>query len=272
MALKQANIITVTSVKGGTGKTTTVLNLAGILSKRNKKVLIIDLDLYASAVAISLGLGNEVDLFRLVDDLKNNSFTNIDNYISKYNENISVLPAPKDPRMANKIGNKYFQLVLSKLKPKFDYIIIDTNHIIDDFNLVSMDYSDTILYLITNDPVDLKNMRSMVSIYNDMDKTNYKVILNNSVNKQKDYFTEYDIKHIIHNNIDYIIPESFYIKTADKFVMDGKIMSLDPKVRRTNKKGIAVLEKIIDSIIAENEEGKPVGLEVKIGNPEETKK
>ena len=33
MALNKAKVITVTSVKGGTGKTTTVLNLAGILSE-----------------------------------------------------------------------------------------------------------------------------------------------------------------------------------------------------------------------------------------------
>ena len=37
-------VITVSSVKGGVGKTTMVLNLAGIYCGLNKKVLIIDLD------------------------------------------------------------------------------------------------------------------------------------------------------------------------------------------------------------------------------------
>ena len=47
MALKQARVYLVTSVKGGSGKTITTLNLAGLYSLKNKKTLIIDLDLYS---------------------------------------------------------------------------------------------------------------------------------------------------------------------------------------------------------------------------------
>lgn len=45
MAIKQAKVITVTSVKGGSGKSTMVLNLAGILSEKNLKTVIVDMDL-----------------------------------------------------------------------------------------------------------------------------------------------------------------------------------------------------------------------------------
>ena len=47
MAIKQAKVITVTSVKGGTGKSTTTLALAGILSNKKIKTIIIDMDLHA---------------------------------------------------------------------------------------------------------------------------------------------------------------------------------------------------------------------------------
>ena len=39
-----ANIISVINNKGGTGKTTTVLNLGAALSRKKKRVLLIDLD------------------------------------------------------------------------------------------------------------------------------------------------------------------------------------------------------------------------------------
>ena len=37
MSIKQARVITVTGVKGGVGKTTTTLNIAGILANKKLK-------------------------------------------------------------------------------------------------------------------------------------------------------------------------------------------------------------------------------------------
>ena len=125
--------------------------------------------------------------------------------IIKYNDFIDVLPAPKDPRHASKISSKYINVVLSRMSFKYDIILIDTNHVIDEINLVTMDASDEILFVVTNDPIDLKNMRSMISIFKDMDKSNYKIILNESVDRLRNYFTKYDIKNIIKDNIDYTI-------------------------------------------------------------------
>ena len=48
---KRGKIIAVTSCKGGVGKTITTLNLAGIYALMNKKVLIIDLDIYNGSIA-----------------------------------------------------------------------------------------------------------------------------------------------------------------------------------------------------------------------------
>ena len=55
-------IITISSVKGGVGKTTMTLNLAGIYCELNKRVLIIDLDLYSGGIAASLNVKNKKDI------------------------------------------------------------------------------------------------------------------------------------------------------------------------------------------------------------------
>lgn len=249
MALNQAKTIYVTSVKGGTGKTSTVLNLAGAFENLNKKVLIMDIDLYSGGVAASLNIDYNKDLYNIINDMSNNNFTSLENYTVKYDEFIDVISAPKDPRYASKINSKYLNIVLAKAKMIYDVILLDTNHIMDETNLIMMDNSDIILYILSNDPLDLKNMRTMVSIYKDMEKTNYKIILNNSVNKAKNYFTTYDIKHIIGGNIDYIIPTSFHVKNYEKYVMDGKILTLDSKIKSLHKKDVEHLNKIASSLI-----------------------
>lgn len=247
MAIKQAKVFTVTSVKGGVGKTVTTLNLAGIFELKKIKTLIIDLDLYAGGIDLLLKLEPKRDLFNLIDDLNNNQFDNIDDYICKYSDYIDVLTAPRDPRDANKINSKYLGLILAKAKTKYDVILVDTNHFMNDLNLIMFDSSDEIIYIIDNDLLSCKNMRTMVSIYNDMEKTNYKIVLNNSNNKQKGYFTDYDLKSMIGSNIDYTLPSSFYIKNIERYFLDGKIPVLDKKLR-SHKNGFNNLEKLAKSI------------------------
>ena len=104
MAVKQAKVITVTSVKGGVGKTTTLLCLAGILSQRKKKTLLLDFDLYSGSIALSLNIDNEKDVYTLVNDFSNNRFTYLEDYTVKYNEFIEVIPYVKDPRNSTKIN------------------------------------------------------------------------------------------------------------------------------------------------------------------------
>ena len=65
MPIKEAKLITIASVRGGTGKTTTALNLAATYSLMNKKVLILDYDLYSGGIALSLNVDINSDLYKL---------------------------------------------------------------------------------------------------------------------------------------------------------------------------------------------------------------
>lgn len=251
MAIKRGKIITVTSVKGGTGKTTTLLNLAGIYSLMGKKVLVLDFDLYTGAIAATLNLEINSDVYKLVDDMMNNRFDYIENYVLRFNNSIDVIAAPKDPRYASKISSKYLKIVLSQVSMKYDVILVDTNHAMDEKNLVTLDESDEILYVINNDTIDLKNMKTIVSIYKDANKENYKIILNQSFDKGRNYFNKYDIKNIVKDNVDFIIPSTFYIKNIDKYVLDGEILTLNKYIRKHYKKVINNFEVMAKSLIKE---------------------
>lgn len=223
MNLKKGEIITVTSTKGGVGKTTIALELAYTFAEQKLNTLVIDLDFYSGGIATILNLEDEKNIFHLVEDLSNNRYEAINDYIMKYNENLSVIASPKDPRMASKIDAKYIPLILRNVIYRYDVIILDTSHILSETNLVALDNSDKILYVFTNDLVDLKNTKSFLSIMKDVNYDNISLILNESILNQH-YFSMYDIRTIIKQNVDYTIGRSFYVKEIDKYRATGKLL------------------------------------------------
>lgn len=251
-------VISVSSVKGGVGKTTTTLNLAGIYCTFGKKVLIIDMDLYAGGIATSLNVRNIKDIFMLIDSMSGNRFTELRKYVTTYNNNIDILACPKDPRMAMKIDSKFIPLILDIAKKEYDVVLVDTSHILSEINLTVLDYSYMSLFIVTNDLVDLKNMKSLISIFKDTDKKNYLVLLNNSRDTGKDYMSMYDIRTVIDTNIDYTISKKYYIKDIDKYVVDGEILTLNKKLNNMHQADVLNMRKMAMDLIDDkhNKEGR----------------
>ena len=227
--------IVVASAKGGVGKTITTLNLAGIFEVLQKKVLIIDFDLSGGGISAALNIPNGKSSYHFAYDYNNNQYQEFKNYITKYDEYIDVLASPKDPRQAGKIDAKYVEIILDKAVFNYDVVLIDTTHDLTDFNILTLDLADFILFLVTNDPLDLKNMRSLISIFKDLDMKNYKVILNESIFPFKDYFGIYDIKNI------------------DTFIMNGKIITLDKRASSVFGKDYTTLMGICTDIFKEGD-------------------
>lgn len=242
-------VISVSSVKGGVGKTTILLNLAGIYCELGKRVLIIDLDLFSGGIAISLNVKNTKDIFMLVDSMANNRFTELNKYVTSYNKNIDILAASRDPRDAMKIESRYIPLIFDTAKKEYDVVLVDTSHVLNEVNLTILDYSYMSLFIITNDLVDLKNMKSLLSIFNDTDKKNYLICLNNSRDTGKDYMSMYDIRTTIDDNVNYTISNSYYIKNIDKYVMNGEILTLNKKINTFHAKDISNMQKMALDLI-----------------------
>ena len=255
MTTNDGKVISISSVKGGVGKTIITCNLAGIYANLNKKVLIIDLDLYAGGIAVCLDVKNKKDIFMLTDSINNNKFTNLKDYVVSYNNHIDVLAAPKDPRQALKISSKYIPLILDIAKKHYDVVLIDTSHILDEINLEILDNVYMSLFVITNDLVDLKNMKSIVSIFKDTNKTNYLTVLNNSRDTGRDYLSLFDIRNILKTNIDYTISHDFYIKNIDKYILNGEILTLNSSILRFHIPDIDNMKKMALDLIDDKHEG-----------------
>ena len=246
-------IVTVSSVKGGVGKTTLTVCLAGIYYLMKKKVLIIDLDLYAGGVATITNVSNKKDIYMLIDALSNNKQIELRDYVSNYNKGIDILACPKDPRDVSKIDSRYISKVFELARLDYDVILVDTSHSLDEVCLRAMDESNSTVFIITNDLVDIKNMKSLVSIFNDIGKTNYKILLNNSRDTGKDYINLFDIRNMIKANVDYTISKGFYIRNIDKYVINGEILTLNKSIRRFNASDIKNMEKLASALISEQE-------------------
>ena len=252
MAISRGNILCLFGVKGGIGKSILVLNLAGVASNMCKRVLIVDADLYGGSIALALNKPVSKTIYNFVDDYNNNRFEDLNDYITVYNKYIDYVASPKDPRKSNKIDSNYLDIFLDKAKFNYDLIIIDTNHILDETNLSLLDKSDNILFVMSNDGFDIKNMRTLISIFKDLDIDKYKVLLNNSFRDNREYFNMYDVKDVIKTNIDYSLSSKFYFKDLDRYIMDGEIVTLNKKLNNT--KDYKVLENIILDMVGDNNE------------------
>lgn len=234
------------SPKGGMGKTVLTLNLAGAASNLKLRTLVLDFDMYNGCISSILGEEINKTVYHLIDDLLNNRYKKLDDYLYKYNEYINILPAPKDPRQGSKISGKYIELLIDKVRREYDLVLIDTSSIMDEVNVITLDSSDSILFVIDNDYFTLKNTRNIINIFNDIEKFNYKVLLNQSIRENTPFFTMSDIKKIIGANIDYNISKASYIKDITSYLYDGKIPSLISSYKK--KADYKTLELIIKDV------------------------
>lgn len=229
MANKVGKTICFFSAKGGVGKTTNLLNLAGILEQLEKRVLTIDFDLYSGAVATFLNRKFDKSIYHLALDIESAAFNDIHDYTVQVDDYIDIICAPKDPRDANKIEASLIPNIIKNASYYYDAVLIDTNHALNDINLTILDSVDQIYFMMTNDPLDVKNMKSLIAIFKALDINNYKLILNNSRDPFKDYFSLYELKRLVGHNIDYTISVDLYLKEMENLIMKGVIVSLDRK-------------------------------------------
>jgi len=126
-----SNVIAVVNHKGGTGKTTTAINLAAGLTRYSDGIascLIIDMDPNGSATSTLLGNLNGEPPARSIFDVLRRAITPQDGITSTiYDENIDILPShPALESMAKTQITDRLIKVIKTLSTSYAWIIIDT--------------------------------------------------------------------------------------------------------------------------------------------------
>lgn len=119
-----AKVVTLTSGKGGVGKTTATANLAVALAELDQKVVCIDGDIGLRNLDVVLGLENRI-VYDLVDVVEGRCRLKQAMIKDKRNENLHLIPAAQT-RDKNAINPSDMIRVCDELRPDADWILIDS--------------------------------------------------------------------------------------------------------------------------------------------------
>ena len=155
--------IAIINFKGGTGKTTTAVNLSYALSLKSYKVLIVDLDTQGT-IANWFGLDPENTLYELLTgraELKDCIYPARDNLeiiaSNKYLARLELILAKE------KDTEKVFDKKLKTLK-EYDFIFLDCPPSLNIINTNALEYADEVFLPVSMDYLALRGVKQVIDL------------------------------------------------------------------------------------------------------------
>ncbi len=170
-------VLSVTSGKGGVGKTNLSVNLAYCLSRMGRKVVLLDADLGLANVDILLGLTPKMNLFHLFHE-----GVGLPQVLMETPFGFAILPASSgvSDMLALSTGQKLDLLeAMDYLEGKINYLIVDTGAGINDnviyFNLAARER----LLVLTTEPTSLTDAYALIKVMHlNHDVHRFRVVVN----------------------------------------------------------------------------------------------
>lgn len=180
---KIPKILTVTSGKGGVGKSNFVVNLAIVLQRKGKKVLILDTDIGMANDDILMGFFPKYDIGHILFDNMS-----LEDVIIEGPFGVKLLPGGSGMTKLNQITEEIRENFIRKISTlkDLDFIIIDTGAGADDKILRFIASSEELIILTTPEPTALTDAYSLLKLVNHFNiKENAKVVINKSLNSKE---------------------------------------------------------------------------------------
>jgi flagellar biosynthesis protein FlhG len=177
-------IITITSGKGGVGKTNIVANLGYALCRFGKKVLILDADLGLGNLDVLLGLAPQYNLSHVIQGEKKLKDVVIDGP-----GRLKILPAASGIQEMTSLSEQERFLMFSQLAEymmDFDIMLIDTAAGISSNVLYFNIHADEILVVATPEPTSITDAYALMKVLSvKHDTVHFKLIVNAAVNERE---------------------------------------------------------------------------------------
>jgi len=156
----RAKIITLTSGKGGVGKTVTAVNLGLCLAATGKRVVLVDVDLGLANVDVLLGLNRPYNLYHVLTGQVPLSDVLVD-----LPAGLQVLPGGSGlSKLANlsEFERQRLIQILSDLQPHSDVILFDTSAGINKNVMSFVELADLVMVVTTPEPAAITDAYAMI--------------------------------------------------------------------------------------------------------------
>lgn len=183
----KARIITVTSGKGGVGKSNFVVNLGIALQQMGKQVLIFDADVGMGNDDVLMGFLPKYNVFDVIFNGKE-----IDEVIITGPSGVKLLPGGSGLTKIDELTNKQREGFVKKLESLsgLDYILMDTGAGINRSVLGFVACCEELVVLTTPEPTSLTDAYSLLKAINHFKiKNSAKVVINRSMDEKEAVLT-----------------------------------------------------------------------------------
>ncbi|KYG67565.1 MinD/ParA family protein [Bdellovibrio bacteriovorus] len=217
--MHKTRTISITSGKGGVGKTTMVANLALTLSQKGKKVLILDGDLGMANVDIFFGVkpsGNIHDILAGRKEMKD--------ILTEVSKDVFLIPGGSgvvEFNHMNHFERRAMVEAVSCLPLGFDYLLIDTAPGIAENVLFLNSAAQTVSVVITPDPSSFADAYALIKVLNRQYKVNHFSIICNQVRDEQEGLGLYQrfndvVNRFLYIGLDYwgSVPNDVVLKKA----------------------------------------------------------
>jgi chromosome partitioning protein len=195
-------IISIAIQKGGSGKTTTCVNLAAALREMGKSVLLIDLDPQAN-LSQAMGINGEAEenTYSLIKQNAIGKNADPSNAIIEKNK-LSVIPSSLDLANAElelvSVYGREFMLknILKPLRSSYDYIFVDCPPAIGMLTVNALVASDFVLIPLQAEYLPMKGVQSFMHTFHHVKKQ-----MNNQIEVIGFLLTKYEKRKTMNRQI-----------------------------------------------------------------------
>lgn len=224
-----SRVITITSGKGGVGKTTTTANLGTALALMGQKVAVLDTDIGLRNLDVVMGLENRI-VYDLVDVIEGRSRLRQALIKDKRLPDLCLLPAAQT-RDKNAVNGADMQRLCEQLRNEFNFVLIDSPAGIEQGFRNAIAGADEIIIVTTPELSAVRDADRIIGLVEAAEKGEPRLILNRlrpDMVRRGDMMDVDDVLEVLAIGLLGIVPDDETIITSTN---KGEPAALDKKSR-----------------------------------------